>query len=74
MKSFLLQERIETVADDADLEEVYNTELHLLYGPPARVPGIICWLRVLSSIGIFLMTESEETIGCRRVLLVRIDT
>lgn len=28
---FPLQERIETVADDADLEEVYNTERHLLY-------------------------------------------
>ena len=26
-----LQERIETVADDNDLEEVYNTERHLLY-------------------------------------------
>ena len=26
-----LQERIETVADDADLDEVYNTERHLLY-------------------------------------------
>ena len=26
-----LQERIETVADDADLEEVYNTERHWLY-------------------------------------------
>jgi superfamily I DNA/RNA helicase len=26
-----LQVRIETVADDADLEEVYNTERHLLY-------------------------------------------
>jgi hypothetical protein len=25
------QERIETVADEADLEEVYNTEGHLLY-------------------------------------------
>ena len=25
------QERIETVADNADLEEVYNTERHLLY-------------------------------------------
>jgi superfamily I DNA/RNA helicase len=25
------QERIETVADDADLEEVYNSERHLLY-------------------------------------------
>ena len=26
-----LQERIQTVADDSDLEEVYNTERHLLY-------------------------------------------
>jgi len=26
-----LQERIETITDDADLEEVYNTERHLLY-------------------------------------------
>jgi superfamily I DNA/RNA helicase len=26
-----LQQRIETVADDGDLEEVYNTERHLLY-------------------------------------------
>ena len=26
-----LQERIEAVGDDADLEEVYNTERHLLY-------------------------------------------
>ncbi len=26
-----LQERIETVADDADLKEVYDTERHLLY-------------------------------------------
>ena len=26
-----LQSRIETVADNADLEDVYNTERHLLY-------------------------------------------
>jgi superfamily I DNA/RNA helicase len=26
-----LQERIEGVADDSDLEEVYDTERHLLY-------------------------------------------
>ena len=26
-----LQERIEKVTDDSDLEEVYNTERHLLY-------------------------------------------
>ena len=28
---FLMLTRIETVADDADLEEVYNTERQLLY-------------------------------------------
>jgi superfamily I DNA/RNA helicase len=32
-----LQSRIETVADDADLEEVYNTERHLLYVACTRV-------------------------------------
>ena len=26
-----LQERVESIADDSDLEEVYNTERHLLY-------------------------------------------
>jgi len=26
-----LQERIETIGDDADLQEVYDTERHLLY-------------------------------------------
>ena len=26
-----LQERIETASEDSDLEEVYNTERHLLY-------------------------------------------
>ena len=26
-----LQERIETAAEDTDLEEIYNTERHLLY-------------------------------------------
>jgi len=32
-----LQERIEAVADDADLEDVYNTERHLLYVACTRV-------------------------------------
>jgi hypothetical protein len=32
-----LQARIETVADDADLEELYNTERHLLYVACTRV-------------------------------------
>ena len=26
-----MQERIESIADESDLEEVYNTERHLLY-------------------------------------------
>jgi len=26
-----LEQRLESIADDADLEEVYNTERHLLY-------------------------------------------
>jgi superfamily I DNA/RNA helicase len=30
------QERIEEVSDDADLEEVYNTERHLLYVAATR--------------------------------------
>ena len=32
-----LQERIETVADESDLEEVYNTERHLLYVQKSRL-------------------------------------
>ena len=31
-----LQERIETVGDDADLKEVYETERHLLYVASTR--------------------------------------
>jgi superfamily I DNA/RNA helicase len=34
-----LQARIETVVDDADLEEVYNTERHLLYVAYTRARG-----------------------------------
>jgi hypothetical protein len=41
-----LQERIETVADDADLEEVYDTERAICYMSPAPVLAIICWSRV----------------------------
>ena len=28
---YILQDRIEQVTDDSDLEDVYNTERHLLY-------------------------------------------
>jgi superfamily I DNA/RNA helicase len=37
-----LQERIESVADEADLEEVYNTERQLLYVACTRA-ATICW-------------------------------
>ncbi len=37
-----LQSRIETVADDSDLEEVYNTERHLLYVACARAGSLAC--------------------------------
>lgn len=39
----LLQERIESVADDADLEEVYDTERHLCSMLLAREPETTCW-------------------------------
>ncbi len=34
-----LQERIETVGDNADLKEVYDTERQLLYGACTRARG-----------------------------------
>ena len=37
-----LQERIETVGDDADLQEVYDTDRHLLYVACTRAPDF-CW-------------------------------
>ena len=37
-----LQERIESVGDDADLQEVYDTERHLLYVARGRARVIIC--------------------------------
>ena len=38
-----LQTRIERVGDDADLEEVYGTERHLLYTLPAPRRATGCW-------------------------------
>ena len=43
-----LQARVETVADDSDLEDVYNTERHLPVSSRARAPGTICLSRVSS--------------------------
>ncbi len=37
-----LQARIETVSDDSDLEEVYNTERHLLYVACTRARDQLC--------------------------------
>ena len=39
------QERIESVADEADLEDVYSTERHPPTSP-ARGRGITCWCGV----------------------------
>ena len=36
-----LQSRIETVTDDTDLEEVYNTERHLLYVACTRARDLL---------------------------------
>ena len=41
-----LQERIESVADDTDLEEVYNTERHLLYVACTRARDYLLVTRV----------------------------
>jgi hypothetical protein len=37
-----LQERIETVTEESDLDEVDNTERHLLYVACTR-PATACW-------------------------------
>jgi superfamily I DNA/RNA helicase len=40
-ESVPLQSRIEAVADEADLEEVYNTERHLLYVACTRARDVL---------------------------------
>jgi hypothetical protein len=59
-----LQERIETVGEDADLQEVYDTERHLLY-VAAREPEITYSSRVLNRRPNFSMI-----CGCEPHLLV----
>jgi len=60
-----LQSRIETVADDSDLEEVYNTERHLLYVACTRarehlhVSGVATGSEFLEDLG----TSSEKAKG-----------
>lgn len=48
-----LQQRIESVADEADLEEVYNTERHLLYVACTRARDRL-WVSGVSPISEFL--------------------
>ena len=45
-----LQERIESVTDDSDLEDVYNTERHLLYVALHPRPGLLARDRRRASI------------------------
>ena len=50
-ESIPLQSRVESIADEADLEEVYNSERNLLYvACPAPVPETTYWLRGLSQL------------------------
>lgn len=48
-----LQQRIESVSDEADLEEVYNTERHLLYVACTRARDKL-WVSGVSPISEFL--------------------
>ena len=45
----LLQERIESISDESDLEEVYNTERHLLYVACTRTRDYLLITRVNSA-------------------------
>jgi hypothetical protein len=56
-----LQERIETVGDDADLQDVYDTERHLLYvsgslGGFLRQNPVAWW-------SVFRSTQSHQAIA-----------
>ena len=69
-----LQERIETVGDDADQQEVYDTERHLLYVACTRardhllVTGVHpVWRSSLRTIKVGLrMNEVDRDWGCKR--------
>lgn len=55
-----LQDRLESVADDADLEEVYNTERHLLYVACTRARDHL-WVS-----GVTPVSEFLDDLGARR--------
>ena len=63
-----LQERIETVADDADPEDVYNTERQLLFVACTRPRG---YLLVSSVTSAFLKIGSELSNVTRNVFRTR---
>jgi ATP-dependent exoDNAse (exonuclease V) beta subunit len=55
-----LQARIEAVTDDADLEEAYNTERHLLYVACTRARD---WLSVS---GVNPISEFLDDLACEQ--------
>ena len=63
------QERIETVGDDADLEEVYNTERHLLYVACTRARDFLL-VSGVDPVSEFLddLVKAEETKSTKRGL------
>jgi ATP-dependent exoDNAse (exonuclease V) beta subunit len=63
-----LQERIETVGDDADLQEVYDTERHLLYVActRARDHRIVPGGHVTRTPSSWVSKSSSRDRGCRR--------
>lgn len=46
------QQRIERVTDDSDIEEVYNTERHLLY--------VACWTRARDHLIVIGLEPASE--------------
>ena len=56
------QERIESVGDDSDLEEVYNTERHLLYVACTRARDHL-WVSGVNPASELLDDLSARTMG-----------
>ena len=73
-----LQERIETVGDDADLQEVYDTERHLLYVACTRardhllVTGVEPASEFLDDFGEGRSTRAKHRMKQQRDTLMRI--
>ena len=69
-----LQERIETVGDDADLQEVYDTERQLLYVACTRardhlfVTAIDPASEFFGNMGVIRVEGASHATGCRRWL------